>query len=85
MHGGVKDEKDKKFVVVLTHTVEHPWTMTIKKRDANNTALVSADYNEKPAGDILSNKKVSKTTACNSSKLKTYWSIFSTQRLQTRQ
>lgn len=29
VHGGVKDEKDKKLVVVLTHTVEYPWAMVV--------------------------------------------------------
>lgn len=68
VHGGVKDEKDKKLVVVLTHTVEYPWAMAIKIRGANKTALVSPDNNKKPAEVILSNKKVTKTTACDSSK-----------------
>lgn len=31
VHRGVKDKQDKKLVVVLSHTVEHPWTMAIEK------------------------------------------------------
>jgi hypothetical protein len=33
VNGGVKNKQDKKLVVILSHTVEHPWTMAIEKGD----------------------------------------------------